>query len=58
MREDLADRGILSYRLVWFEETEPERYPVQALAAVTTHDLPPSRAPGPARTSRTRDGSG
>ena len=40
MREDLADRGILSYRLVWFEETEPERYPVQALAAVTTHDLP------------------
>ena len=40
VREDLADRGILSYRLVWFEETEPERYPVQALAAVTTHDLP------------------
>jgi 4-alpha-glucanotransferase len=40
VREDLADRGILSYRLLWFEETEPERYPVQALAAVTTHDLP------------------
>ena len=40
VREDLAARGILSYRLVWFEETEPERYPVQALAAVTTHDLP------------------
>jgi 4-alpha-glucanotransferase len=40
VREDLAARGILSYRLVWFEETEPERYPIQALAAVTTHDLP------------------
>jgi len=40
VRADLAERGILSYRLVWFEETEPERYPVQALAAVTTHDLP------------------
>ncbi len=40
VRDDLADRGILSYRLLWFEEEEPERYPVQALAAVTTHDLP------------------
>ena len=27
VREDLAARGILSYRLVWFEEAEPERYP-------------------------------
>ena len=40
VRDDLAARGILSYRLVWFEQTEPERYPVQTLAAVTTHDLP------------------
>ncbi len=40
VRDDLADRGILSYRLLWFEDGEPERYPVQALAAVTTHDLP------------------
>ncbi len=40
VRDDLAERGILSYRLLWFEETEPERFPVQALAAVTTHDLP------------------
>jgi len=40
VREDLAERGVLSYRLIWFEDREPERYPVQALAAVTTHDLP------------------
>ncbi len=40
VREELADRGVLSYRLVWFEETAPKNYPVQALAAVTTHDLP------------------
>jgi 4-alpha-glucanotransferase len=40
VRTELADRGVLSYRLVWFEEEPPPRYPVQALAAVTTHDLP------------------
>jgi len=36
----LAERGLLSYRLVWFEEKEPEEYPELAMAAVTTHDLP------------------
>jgi 4-alpha-glucanotransferase len=40
VREELADRRVLSYRLVWFEEEPPADYPVQALAAVTTHDLP------------------
>jgi 4-alpha-glucanotransferase len=40
VREELADRGVLSYRLVWFENEPPEAFPVQALAAVTTHDLP------------------
>ncbi|MDQ3642606.1 MAG: 4-alpha-glucanotransferase, partial [Actinomycetota bacterium] len=40
VRTELADRGVLSYRLVWFEDTPPSEYPVQALAAVTTHDLP------------------
>jgi 4-alpha-glucanotransferase len=28
---------------VWFEPEPPARYPVQALAAVTTHDLPTVR---------------
>jgi 4-alpha-glucanotransferase len=40
MREELAGRRILSYRLLWFEKDDPERYPKEALAAVTTHDLP------------------
>jgi 4-alpha-glucanotransferase len=40
VRHTLADAGVLSYRLVWFEDAPPEHYPVQALAAVTTHDLP------------------
>jgi 4-alpha-glucanotransferase len=40
VRKELADRGVLSYRLVRFEDTPPAKYPVQALAAVTTHDLP------------------
>ncbi|MGI8757682.1 MAG: 4-alpha-glucanotransferase [Acidimicrobiales bacterium] len=39
-RCELAERGILSYRLVWFEPGPPTGYPRQALAAVTTHDLP------------------
>jgi 4-alpha-glucanotransferase len=40
VREELARRGVLSYRLVWFEDEPPQEYPEQALAAVTTHDLP------------------
>jgi 4-alpha-glucanotransferase len=40
VREELAARGVLSYRLLWFEDGPPEDYPAQALAAVTTHDLP------------------
>ncbi len=39
-RAQLHDRGILSYRLVLFEHGPPEHFPEQALAAVTTHDLP------------------
>lgn len=40
VRTELAERRILSYRLLWFESEPPERYPRGALAAVTTHDLP------------------
>ena len=40
VRAELAERAVLSYRLLWFEDGPPEHYPHQALAAVTTHDLP------------------
>lgn len=40
MREVLASWGVLSYRLLWFEDERPASYLAQALAAVTTHDLP------------------
>ncbi len=40
VREELADRAVLSYRLLWFEEDEPADWPSAAMAAVTTHDLP------------------
>ncbi len=39
-REKLAEHGVLSYRLLWFEKDEPETYPREALSALTTHDLP------------------
>jgi 4-alpha-glucanotransferase len=39
-RAQLMARHMLSYRLVWFEQDPPSRFPEQALAAVTTHDLP------------------
>lgn len=35
----LAERGILSYRVLWFEDDDPARWPAGSLAAVTTHDL-------------------
>lgn len=40
MREELRRRRILSYRLLWFEAGDPSTYPEEAVAAVTTHDLP------------------
>jgi 4-alpha-glucanotransferase len=40
VREELAARKVLSYRLFWFESAPPSSYPEAALGAVTTHDLP------------------
>ena len=40
VREEMAARDILSYRLLWFEQAAPSRWPRRAVAAVTTHDLP------------------
>ena len=40
VRERLAEAGVLSTRLLWFEDDPPARWPVSAMAAVTTHDLP------------------
>ncbi len=40
VREKLAAHRVLSYRLFWFEKEDPSTYPREALAAVTTHDLP------------------
>ncbi|WP_210443254.1 4-alpha-glucanotransferase [Nocardioides sp. SYSU D00065] len=38
--EALSSRAILSYKVLWFEEDDPAEWPVEALATVTTHDLP------------------
>jgi 4-alpha-glucanotransferase len=40
VRHALGEAGVLSYRLAWFEDSPPEHYPFQAMAAITTHDLP------------------
>jgi len=40
VREHLRRRGSLSYRLLWFEGSDPARWPRDAIAAVGTHDLP------------------
>jgi 4-alpha-glucanotransferase len=40
IRDELGARDVLSYRVLWFEEEPPASFPVRALAAVTTHDLP------------------
>jgi 4-alpha-glucanotransferase len=36
----LRERGLLSTRLLWFEDAAPRDWPRQAMAAITTHDLP------------------
>lgn len=46
VREAMARYGVLAYRLLYFEKEQsggyrpPAAYPVQALVAVSTHDLP------------------
>ncbi|MHB8671980.1 MAG: 4-alpha-glucanotransferase, partial [Acidimicrobiales bacterium] len=40
VREELARRLVLTYRLLWFEDELPSRWPAESLAAVGTHDLP------------------
>jgi len=40
VRELMADHRMLSYRLMYFEDTPPSQYPELALSTVTTHDLP------------------
>ncbi|MEO9223325.1 MAG: 4-alpha-glucanotransferase [Mycobacteriaceae bacterium] len=40
VREAMAEFGLLSYRLLWFEDDDPAQWPADAMAAVTTHDLP------------------
>lgn len=40
VRTELAERRVLSYRLLWFEPERPAAWGPDALGAVTTHDLP------------------
>ena len=40
VRRHLHRRGALSYRLVWFEGSDPQGWPRDAVGAVGTHDLP------------------
>jgi 4-alpha-glucanotransferase len=40
VRDELAARNVLSYRILWFEDEPPSTWPEKAMAAVTTHDLP------------------
>src|SRR3954452_12366926 len=40
VREAMAEHDILSYRLLWFEDDDPAEWPAEAMAAVSTHDLP------------------
>lgn len=40
VREVLDSSGVLSYKLLWFEDARPPEWAEQAMGAVTTHDLP------------------
>lgn len=48
-REAMTEAGVLSYRILYFEQAEgaflgPADYPALALACLSTHDLPPLAA--------------
>ena len=40
VREEMLERAMLSYKLMWFEPGPPSSWPELSLGAVTNHDLP------------------
>lgn len=40
VRTALSDRDVFGYRIGWFAEEDPERWPANTLGSLTTHDLP------------------
>lgn len=40
LRHELAERRVLSTRVVWFEDDPPTAFPERSQGVVTTHDLP------------------
>ena len=40
VREHLAERRMLRYRVLWFEDDPPHRWERDGLGSITTHDLP------------------
>ena len=40
VREEMAARNMLSYKLMWFEDEPPSTFPSCSFAAPNTHDLP------------------
>jgi 4-alpha-glucanotransferase len=40
VREDLVGRGMLRYRVLWFEDEEPAHWDHRGLGSISTHDLP------------------
>lgn len=40
VREDLVGRGMLRYRVLWFEDQEPVHWDRRGLGSISTHDLP------------------
>lgn len=40
VRDEMAQRKMLSQRVLWFESGPPESWPMLSMASVTTHDLP------------------
>ena len=64
VRQSLAETGILSYRLFWFERDgagnfrRPEEYPAHAVVSTTTHDLPTLAGFAPGRDIEARREAG
>jgi 4-alpha-glucanotransferase len=64
VRQSLAETGILSYRLFWFERDgagnfrRPEDYPAHAVVSTTTHDLPTLAGFGSGRDIEARKAAG
>lgn len=58
VRDAMADRGVYGYRVGWFADERPDRWPSATVAMMSTHDLPTIAGMWSGEDARDRESAG